>query len=446
MDDILRARILGLIDAPRPIPEEVFEELQPFDVAEVLRDLEETRQPALLSLLPPGLAAGTLEHLDIDEQHDLLVAIGEATAKPVLEAMSDDALVDLVGSIHPRQASYVLRLLSDEQTAKVRELLTYPESSAGGRMTTAYIAVREHWTAARILDHIRAVGKEAEVAQDVYVVDRHGRLAGVTSLRDVILAPPAASVSEFMQANVIAVPAIADQEEAARTLAQYDFGALPVVSADRRLVGVLSSDDLLDVAEEEATEDIQKAASIEPLKMSYKRAGVWVLYRRRVVWLIALVVLSILSSGVIAAYESTLQAAIALAVFIPLLLASGGNTGSQSAALMMRALATQDVKMAEWASTFGKELAVGVLLGATLGVFSSLVGFLRGGWTIGLVVGLTMIAIVLAANLLGMALPFLLSKAKVDPAVASSPLVTSLTDVTGLVIYFSIATWVFASA
>jgi len=443
-----RERIERLLQAEE-LRREDLEELQPYDVAVVLPDLEPERQIRLLILLPPDVAAGALEHLDADDQYAFLVErLPVNTTHAVLAAMSTAALVDLLKALHPRQQQAVLRLVPPADVEDVRALMAYPEGSAASRMTTEYLAVRAQWSADQVIRHFRHVGRDVEIAHYVYVVDRAGKLIGVTSLRDVLLAEPEMPVADFMHASVVSVQATADQEEAARILRDYDFGALPVVDAEERLVGVLGVDDVLDVAEEEATEDIQKGASVVPLDTTYSRASVWSLYYRRVGWLAILVLLNLFSSAVIAAYSSTLAAVLSLAFFIPLLIGSGGNAGSQSATLMIRALATQDVRPSQWATAFAKEVAVGALLGLTLGALSALLGVFRGGWgeagwTLGLVVGITMVAIVVVANLIGMTLPFLLSRFKLDPAVASSPLITTIADATGLLIYFSIAAWLF---
>lgn len=418
------------------------DELQPYDVASVLPDLEPADQLHLLAAVQPPIAAEALEHLEPDEQFELVTRLDEANARAILSAMSDDALADFVGAIHPREASQVLRLVPEKDVAQVRQLMAYPETSAGGRMTTGYFTARRAWTARHVVEHFRKVGREVEVAHYVYVVDRYGHLVGVTSLRDVLLADPDMVVSELMHEKVISVSPEDDQEVAARMLSQYDFGAIPVVESSGRLLGVLSVDDVFDVAEEEATEDIQKTAAVEPLDTTYSRATTWELYRRRVGWLAVLVLLNIVSGGIIIFFEGTLNAAIALAPFIPLLIGTAGNTGSQSASLMIRAIATEDVSLSDWGWAFLKEVGVGASLGLSLGVLAGVLGLFRGGVPIGIVVGVTMMLIVIIANLVGSLLPVLLSAMKFDPAVASSPLIATVSDATGLIIYFTVATWV----
>jgi magnesium transporter len=418
------------------------EELQPFDVATALPELALPQQLHLLAALPPNIAAETLEHLDPDEQYGLLTKLDPGNARDILTTMSDDALADLVGAVHPREAAHLLRHVPEKDLAQVRQLMAYPETSAGGRMTTGYFSARRAWTPPQVIEHFRRVGQEVEVAHYVYVVDRHGNLVGVTSLRDVLLTDPQTPLSEIMHEKVVSVYPEEDQEVAARLLGQYDFGALPVVRADGKMLGVVTADDVYDVAEEEATEDIQKSAAVEPLETSYSRAGLWTLYRSRIGWLAGLVLLNLVSGGVIIAFESTLSRAIALAPFIPLLIGTGGNTGSQSATLMIRAIATGDLRLGDWLVAVLKESGVGITMGFTLGILSGALGIFRGGWEIGLVVGLTMVVVVLVANLVGTAMPFLLSLFRMDPAVASSPLIATVMDATGLLTYFAIASFV----
>lgn len=446
VEEALRDKLLGMLRSDDELAlRALLDELQPYDVAVALPELPPPEQLHLLAAVAPWMAAEALEHLDPDEQLDLIERLDEANARAILSSMSDDALADLVGAIHPREATRVLRLIPEKDVAQVRHLMSYPETSAGGRMTTGFLTARRSWTARQVVEHFRKVGREVEVAHYVYVVDRYGTLVGVTSLRDVLLADPGTTVVEFMREKVISVRPEEDQEIAARLLSQYDFGAIPVVTAEGKMAGVLTVDDVFDVAEEEATEDIQMSASVTPLGTTYSRAGVWTLYSSRIGWLSVLVLLNLISGGVILYYEETLAAALVLAPFIPLLIGSGGNTGSQSATLMIRALSTHDVTLRDWGGALGKEIGVGALLGVSLGLLAGVLGIFRGGVEIGVVVGLSMIVVVVFANLVGMLLPFLLSALRLDPAVASSPLIATIMDVTGLLAYFGIASWILGS-
>ena len=242
-----------------------------------------------------------------------------------------------------------------------------------------------------------------------------------------------------MTNSFVSLSAFDHQEEAVKMLRKYDVYSLPVVDSDGVLLGLVTFDDVFDVAQEETTEDIYKSAAVNPLTTSYREASIWELYSKRIGWLVVLVFVSLLSAGVLTFFEETLQKVIALSIFIPLLLGSGGNAGAQSATLMVRALATGDLQLSNWLSTAVKEMVVGLSLGGTLGVLSTVFGFVRGGWEIGLIVGLTTVGIILLASLIGMILPFILTRLQLDPAVASSPLITSITDFLGLLLYFLVA-------
>jgi magnesium transporter len=256
------------------------------------------------------------------------------------------------------------------------------------------------------------------------------------------MASPSAYIRDIMCPDVISVRADQDREFVAQELAKYDFLAMPVVDEQNRLVGIVTFDDVADVLEAEATEDFHRTAAVAPLARGYKQSNVWTLYHRRIGWLIALVFVNLVSSGVIAAYEEILVANIALAFFLPLLIDSGGNTGSQAATLIVRALATDEVRLKHLGKVVGKELLVGLSLGLTMALASFVLGLFRGGGIeVGLIVGLSMFCIVIVTNLIGVLLPFLLTSLRFDPAVASSPLITTVADALGLLVYFTIATW-----
>jgi magnesium transporter len=261
-------------------------------------------------------------------------------------------------------------------------------------------------------------------------------------LQHFILADPDDTVESIMDHSYISLNAFDDQEEAVRIMDRYDLFAVPVLDEGNVLLGIVTIDDILDVAREEATEDFQKFAAVSPLKESYRETGKLRLYRKRIGWLVILVGVNLISSGIIAVYEDTLQALFALAFFIPLLIDTGGNTGAQSATLMVRALATDDLSIKDWLRTLGKELGVGLLLGLTMATASFPLGYWRGGLPVAVIVSATMITLVTIANLVGMLLPFILTRLKMDPTVASSPLITTVVDALGLFIYFIIATLV----
>src|SRR5690606_23466125 len=345
-------------------------------------------------------------------------------------------LEELPGQVTQR----LLNLLSPEDLKEARWLLGYPAESVGRLMTPDYVAVRPEWTVEQALAHIRAKGKDSETINVVYVGDQEWRLLDDIELRRLILAAPGTRVEEIMDHAFVTVPAHADREEAVLLMLRYDLIALPVVDSDGVLRGIVTVDDILDVAEEEATEDFHRVGSVAPLRTSLKEATVGYLYRRRILWLLALVVVNIFSGAGIAAFSDTIAASVALVFFLPLLIGSGGNAGAQSATLMVRALATGDVGMRDWLRMLGKELAVSGALGIAMAVAASLIGIVRAP-EVSLVVACTMFVIVIVGSLMGMSMPFLLTRLGFDPATASAPLITSLADIVGVIIYFSIAAW-----
>jgi magnesium transporter len=276
----------------------------------------------------------------------------------------------------------------------------------------------------------------------IYVVDAGWRLLDDMPLRRLVLAEPTQRVEEIMDHTMVRLEATDDREEAVRTMRRYDRVALPVVDTGGVLVGIVTVDDVFDVAEEEATEDFHRAGAMLPLRTSYWEATKRVLFRARIGWLAALVLVNLISSGVIAAYEEVLEAVVALAFFIPLIIDTGGNTGSQSATMMIRAISTGDVTPRPWFRAFTKELAIGVAIGLSLGVLGMLLGFFRGGFAIGIVVLLTMVTMLVMTNLVGVVLPFLLTRLRLDPAIASGSLITSIADAVELIISFSFAVWI----
>jgi magnesium transporter len=412
------------------------------EAADLLRALERPDRLVVFRVLPRGLAADVFSYLEREDKENLLRDLKNGETRQLLANLSPDDRTHLLEEMPGQATQRLLNLLDPEDFAEASALLGYPEESVGRIMTPDYVAVRPGWSIGRALTHVRRHGKDSETINRIYVVDGDWRLLDDFELRRLILADPEKTVADLMDHNFVAVSAFDDREEAVRKIQRYDLVALPVLDSGGVLLGIVTVDDLLDVAQAEATEDFHRVGAVEPLKMSYHEATVAELFRRRIGWLAVLVVINLVSSGVIAVFEETLQAVIALAFFIPLLIGSGGNAGAQSATLMVRAIAVGDVLVEQWLRAFLKELGVGATLGLAMGALSGVLGVLRGGLRVGLVVASSMICIVIIANLVGTLLPFALTKLKLDPAVASSPLIATIADACGLVIYFSIATWV----
>nr|WP_246013934.1 magnesium transporter [Pseudidiomarina gelatinasegens] len=308
-------------------------------------------------------------------------------------------------------------------------------------MTSDYATLPDHVTVQQALDILRREAPDKETIYTAYVVNTQRKLIGVITLRELILAPVGALISELMNHDPIFASVHTSQEEIAALIARYDLMALPIVNDDQHMIGIVTYDDAMDVVEQEATEDFHKTATIGKLESSVKQASVTLLYRKRVFWLVVLVFGNIFSGAGIAHFEETISSYLALLFFLPLLIASSGNAGAQSGTLMVRALATGDVSLKDWSYLLGKECLVALLLGLTMAAAVFGLGIWRGGADIAVVVTLTMVLVVIVGSLIGLSLPFLLSRFNLDPATASGPLITSIADVTGVILYFSIAAW-----
>jgi len=439
------ARIQELIDEQRWAElRDLFSQYPIPDIADILMAAQPADQVLLFRLLPRAISSDVFSYLESEEQNEILKGLSNEETRSLLLNLRPDDRTVLFEELPGRVTQKLLNLLTPEELKKTRLLLGYPEESVGRLMTPDYVAVRPEWTIGEALDHIRIKGRNSETLNIIYVTDAGWKLMDAVELHRFILTDPAQKVADLMSHSVISIPAFEDREEAVHMMLRYDILALPVVDSEGVLLGVVTFDDVMDVAQAEATEDFHKGAAVTPLKGSYRETGIWELYKSRIVWLLGLVVVNLLSLELMAYYEELLASTIALTFFIPLLLGSGGNTGSQSSTIMVRGLATGDIEVNQWAASLGKELSVGLALGATMGLAGILLGTWKGGLTIALIVGLTMMLIIVVANLIGVVLPLLLTRLNLDPAVASNPLITSITDATGLIIFFSISQWIIA--
>ena len=408
------------------------------DIGEFLLELDKPDRVLLFRLLPRHISSEVFSYLKSEHRNDLLQALTAEETRNLLNSLKPDDRTTLFEELPGRATQKLLNLLSPEDLKQARLLLGYPEESIGRLMTPDYVAVRPEWTVNQGLQQIRIKGQDSETLNMIYVTDSNWKLLDSLELQKFILADPEHSVEQIMDYSYVSLSAFEDREEAVHMMQKYDLFALPVVDSEGVLLGIVTFDDVMDVAEEEATEDFHKSAAVSPLRTSYPETGILELYRKRIVWLLGLVFINLISLRIMAAYEEILASAISLTFFIPLLIGSGGNAGAQSATLMVRALATGDVEMDQWLKTFIKELGVGASLGVTMAVAGLILGFIQGGMQIAIIIGLTMVAIVFVANLIGVALPFLLTRFRIDPAVASNPLITSITDAIGLLIYFNL--------
>ena len=412
------------------------------EIVDVLIDLDPPDRALFFRALPRDLAVEVFSYLDPEHADELLVDLTDTETRRLISEMSPDDRTALLEELPGQVTQRLLNMLPGEDLREARKLLGYPEESVGRLMTPDYIKVRREWTVGQALDHIRKIGEEDDELSVIYVTNARGRLVDAIPLTQLVLADPEQPLTDIMDYSFVCLSATDDQEEAVRVMHRYNRLMLPVIDTSGILLGVVTIDSVMDVSEEEVTEDFHLSAAVTPLRTGYWDTSAFSLVRSRIGWLAVLVVVNLLSSGVIAAFEETLEAVVVLAFFIPLIIDTGGNAGSQSATLMIRAMSIGDVKMEQWLRVFLKELLIGISIGVVLGAMGFGLGLWRGGAEIGLVVFLTMVTMLVITNLFGMLLPFLLARVNADPAIASGPLVTSLADAAGLLIYFSYAVMV----
>jgi len=416
----------------------LIEALRPPDQADVFEELRIGEQEILLPRLDIEDAADILEELEDEDAAELASLFDARTLAPILDEMATDEAADLLGDLQPHQVSQALAQMADADG--VQPLLVFPDETAGGLMTTEVLPLRRDMTAAQALVAVREWAPEEEATYILFVTDQMGRLCGVVSLMNLIKAPPTARLHEVMDADVISIQADADQEQCARLMARYDVMSLPVLDEHGMLLGFITIDDLVHVLEDEATEDMQRLGGALPLDRRYLDTPVLQVAWKRVGWLLLLIVTGTLTATVMRSFESLLTAEVALAFFVPLVIGTGGNAGSQTTATIIRALAVGDVDRRDLLKVFWHESRTGLLLGLAMAI----VGFIRAlTWgtsvPMALAVSSGLLTIVLWANVVGALLPLLASRLKIDPTVISGPLMSTLVDATGLFIYLAIA-------
>jgi len=439
----------------------LFSEMPPADVAEIILDLPEDERVIIFRILPNVLAADVFEYLDLESQQQLLRGMAHEQVVSLLNEMSPDDRTALLEELPSAAARQLIQLLTPDERKIAQALLGYPEGSVGRLMTPDFIAAREDWTVQQVLDYVREHGQDRETLNFVYVVDDKGRLIDDLRMREFLLRPLTTKVGRIMDRSFVHLTANETQGEALNIFRKYDRAALPVVDSANVLVGIVTVDDMLDVAEEEATEDIQKIGGMEALDEPYMRIPLWKMVRKRAGWLVILFLGEMLTATAMSNYQDEIAKAVVLALFLPLIISSGGNSGSQASTLIIRAMALGEVGLRDWWRVASRELQAGFSLGLILGTIGairvavwSVIGekyFHREiygpHWPlVALTVGIALIGVVLWGSLSGSMLPFLLRRLGADPATSSAPFVATLVDVTGLVIYFSIAFFIMRGA
>lgn len=413
------------------------------DIADVLERLNTEAKFRVFELIEPDLAAEVLDEAGIYTTRQLLTHLSTERIVDLLGRMPPDDVVEILAEDVPLRRDELLDALPSEFAQELRENLNFPPSSAGRLMTRKYLKLREDMTAFEALSHLRLVNSKIETANDFYVLDQLGRLIGVVSLRAVVNAPQNQRVQELMERDLIYVTADTDQEEAARTLARYDFLALPVVNDDLKMLGIITVDDALDVLSRENTEDMMRLVGIttsEGDDEPYFTAPIFRVIRQRFVWLLLLFLADTFTGNVLRIFESELAQVVALSFYIPLLIGTGGNTGAQTVSTIIRGMAIQDIKPRDTFRVLKRELLNGLILGTMLGTVGGIRAYLWDqNLALALVIGITLIVVCAWSNTIGSLIPLVAKRVGIDPAIVSAPLITTLVDATGLFIYLSIA-------
>jgi magnesium transporter len=414
-------------------------EVHPADIADFLDQLPPEKAVIVFDLLPVAVASEVLDETGSLVRQELIEKVDDEKLADMLDELPMDDAAEFLEALPDEVSDRLIELMEPEDRAEVRELLSYEENTAGRLMTRDVAVLRRLWTVDETLDYLRSL-EETESIHYLYVVDKDDKLIGVVPLRNLIQSPANATIESIMREGVVSVPVTADQEELADMVARYDYYSMPVVDRNGRFLGVVTVDDVLDIVEEEATEDIQRLGGSEPLTQPYFAVSTLQIVRKRIGWLLLLFVASTLTGTVINLFKEELETVIVLSLFIPLIIGTGGNAGSQTVATIIRAITLDEVRLSSIFPAVRKEVSVGILLGLVM----TLVGGVRAltwhtGYEIAFVVGLTLAAVVLWATTVATVIPILADRFNIDPTVISGPMISTVVDATGLFIYFGLA-------
>ena len=415
--------------------------MNPVDLAGILEEMPQDSLPLVYRLLPKELAAEAFAEMDNDLQEILIQAFSDKELQEVLDELYLDDAVDIIEEMPANVVKRILRQTSPEVRKKINEILHYPEDSAGSIMTIEYVDLKKTMTVDEAFSRIRATGVDKETIYTCYVTNHDRKLEGLVTVRELLLSPKTAIIGEIMQTHVIAASTLDDKEKVANQLQKYDFLALPVVDQEYRLVGIVTFDDAMDVLQEENTEDIEMMAAITPTGKPYLKTSTTELWKKRVPWLLLLMVSATFTGKIIQAYESALAAQVALTAFIPMLMDTGGNAGSQASVTIIRGLSLGEIRMSDLLKIIWKEIRVAILCGLTLSVanFAKMMLLDQVGLSVSLVVCLTLVVTVTIAKITGCTLPIVAKRIGFDPAVMASPFITTIVDALSLIVYFNFA-------
>ncbi|AGA34079.1 Mg/Co/Ni transporter MgtE / CBS domain protein [Thioalkalivibrio nitratireducens DSM 14787] len=419
---------------------ELIDENPAQDIALALGELPRQHWHALFERLNHERTAEIYAHLPTEHQTVLLEQLDPAEATRLIGELSYDDAAAVLDELEDDHAEAILAALPEGDQQALSSLLAYPEESAGRIMTPEFATVRPEWTVAEALDHLREHSEIAETVNTIFAVSPEGQLLGWMRLKELLLSRPSVTVESRIHTDIVSIEAQEDQEEAARRISHYDLDVLPVVDERGVILGIITVDDVLDIIRDETTEDFHRMAAVGDMPLSLRDASMRLLYRKRVGWLVILVLVNLLSGTAIAFFEASIEAVVALVFFLPMVIASGGNAGAQASTLMVRALATGDIQTRDWFRMAAKEVSVSAGLGISMAAAIWLTGNWLGNLEVANAIALAMFLVVLFGSMFGMSLPFLLTRLRLDPATASAPLITSVVDVIGIIIYFGVAT------
>ncbi|SCY27679.1 magnesium transporter [Butyrivibrio sp. INlla14] len=412
------------------------------DIAAAMGEMEDEDSLKMFRILPKDMAADVFADLELDNQQYIIRSLSDREASNVIENLMADDATDLLEEMPANVVKRILANASPETRADINHLLQYPEDSAGSIMTVEYVDLRENMTVADAIERIRKKGLDSETINICYVVTNQKVLVGTVALRYLLIMKPDEVIGDIMNTNVISIGTLTDQEEAARMFQKYGFTAMPVVDQETRMVGIITIDDVVDILEEEATEDIEKMAAIMPSDKPYPKVGIFETYKNRIPWLLFLMISATFTGAIITGFEDALSAYVVLTAYIPMLMDTGGNAGGQASVSIIRALSLKEIEFSDLLKIVWKEIRVAVLCGLTLSVanFIKLLLFDKLAITVAAVICLTLLIVVLIAKMVGCCLPMLASKVGFDPAVMASPFITTIVDALSLLVYFNIAT------
>jgi magnesium transporter len=414
------------------------------DIAELLDELDATNSLLLFRLLPKEIAADVFSYLSIESQIELCELINDKELSYILDDLYFDDKIDLIEEMPANVVKKILKYSNEAERKLINQFLKYPDDSAGSLMTIEFIDLKKEMTVEEAMDRIRQTAPDKETIYTCYVIDTARHLEGTVSLKKLVLEPKNKTVEQLMHDDPIYVHTLNDQEYIADVFKKYDLLALPVVDNENRLVGIITIDDVVDVIDKENTEDFHKMAAVEPLDEEYMSAKIWTLARKRMVWLLFLMVSASFTGYIIHSFESTLQATVALATFIPLLMGTAGNAGAQASTIVIRSIVLGEVEPKDFFKVIFKELKVSMLVGIILSVLNFIrVYFIeRASFSLALTVSFTLVFTIVAAKIIGGILPLIAKKLKLDPAIMASPLITTIVDAISLIVYFYSAIWI----